>query len=84
MSVLLSCCHDQDGQQPYIGVDSSCNRSAIFCIDHDPHLNKEGLLHQMMPLSQFRRVINETKFQMSDKVTVLVDRYVAFMDDLIK
>lgn len=38
----------------------------------------------MMPLTQFRRTINEKKFKMSDKVAVLTDRYNLFMDELIK
>lgn len=37
-----------------------------------------------MPLTQFRRTINEKKFKMSDKVAVLTDRYNLFMDELIK
>lgn len=67
MSVVLSCCN-RDDIQPYIGVDSTCIKPAIFCVDHDPHRNRDGLIHQMMPLSQFRRTINEKKFQMTDKV----------------
>ena len=40
-------------------------------------------MHNIMPLTHFRSVVNELKFQMSDKVTTLVEKYVNFMDDLI-
>jgi hypothetical protein len=83
MSVFLKCSH-QEEPQPYVGVDPACSRPAIFCVEHDAHVNKEGLLHQMMPLAQLRRTINEKKFRMADKVAVLTDQYSAFMDQLIK
>lgn len=54
MSCILNCCE----QEAYVGVDDACMRPAIFCIQHSPHNNKEGLLHQMMPLAQFKRSIN--------------------------
>jgi phage host-nuclease inhibitor protein Gam len=41
-------------------------------------------LHQMMPLAQFKRNLNEQKFKMADKVAALTDQYSAFMDELIK
>ena len=83
MSVVLGCCADREEQQIYIGVDSACGEPAIFCVEHSPHRNREGLMHQMMPLTQFRRTINEKKFQMADKVGTLVDEYCQFMDQLM-
>lgn len=38
----------------------------------------------MMPLSHFKRSINEMKFKMADKVGELIDQYSNFMDQLIK
>lgn len=34
----------------------------------------------MMPLSHFKRSINEMKFKMADKVGELIDQYNNFMD----
>lgn len=82
MSVELGCC--QGEAQPFIGVDAGCSRAAIFCVEHDPHQNREGLIHQMMPLGQFKRAINEKKFRMGDKVGALTDQYSAYMDELIR
>lgn len=84
MSMILSCCGSDVHNEAYIGVDGDCREPAIFCIEHNPHKNKQGLLHQMLPLAQFKRSINEKKFQMEEIVCKLTDTYSDFMDKLIK
>jgi len=38
----------------------------------------------MMPLTYFKRIINEKKFKMSDKISTLIEQYNNFMDEMIK
>lgn len=64
---LLACCLPNI-MEPYIGVDCSCDREAVFCINHGCHYNSEGLMHQMMPLREFRRKIDARRYDMQAKV----------------
>lgn len=79
---ILACCL-QDSQQPYIGVDQNCHKSAIFCLEHSSHINSEGLIHQMLPLKDFKRSVFAKKFLMQEKVEALVGSFSRFMDQLI-
>lgn len=80
MSTFPYCC---DTNTLYVGLDSQCTKPAVLCTLHGTHPNPTGIMHNIMPLTHFRSVVNELKFQMSDKVTTLVEKYVNFMDDLI-
>ena len=77
---VLACC----SVEPYLGMDPDCTRDAVICLTHCPHTNTNGVLHNILPLSQFRRTVNELKFEMADKVTSLTDQYASFMDRLIE
>ena len=79
-AVELACCIDS---VPYIGVDETCSLPAIFCLNHSPHHNQSGLLHQMLPLQHFKRTLAEKKFKMADKIGNLTDEYSRFMENLI-
>lgn len=79
MSVVLACCSNE----PYLGMDADCTKQATICLSHSPHTDKNGILHNILPLSHFRRTVNELKFQMIDKVANLTDQYTTFMDLLI-
>ena len=79
MSVVLHCC----STEPYLGMDPQCSRTAVICLVHNAHTDSTGVLHNIIPLSQFRRTVNELKFQMADKVGALTDQYSNYMDQLI-
>ena len=51
---VLACCE----VEPYLGMDPECTRDAVICLTHSPHTNINGVLHNILPLSQFRRTVN--------------------------
>ena len=65
---ILGCCLSNNGVA-YIGVDSSCNKSSVFCIHHGCHFNDEGLMHQMIPLREFKSKIDQRKLCMQSKIS---------------
>ena len=54
MSITLSCC----SVEPYLGMDPDCVKDALICLTHSPHANANGVLHNILPLSAFKRTLN--------------------------